>query len=65
MQLDAVRRDTVLADAGAMGLTALLIIPALRRSGFERWVRLACIAHVLATVLAGIVDSYSTYLTNC
>ena len=39
----------------AMGLTALLVIPALRRTGFERWVRLACMAHVVATVLAGIV----------
>jgi hypothetical protein len=45
----------------AMGLTALLIIPALRRSGFERWVRLACMAHVVATVLAGIVYFYPTY----
>jgi hypothetical protein len=39
----------------AMGLTALLVIPALRRTGFERWVQLACMAHVVATVLAGIV----------
>jgi hypothetical protein len=45
----------------AMGLTALLIIPALRRSGFERWVRLACMAHVVATVLAGIVYFYPAY----
>lgn len=45
----------------AMGLTALLIIPALRRSGFERWVRLACMAHVVATVLAGIVYFSPTY----
>ncbi|HXF24715.1 MAG TPA: hypothetical protein VN602_09345 [Gemmatimonadaceae bacterium] len=45
----------------AMGLTALLIIPALRRGGFDRWVRLACMAHVVATVLAGIVYFYPTY----
>jgi hypothetical protein len=45
----------------AMGLTALLIIPALRNSGFERRVRLACVAHVVATVLAGIVYFYPTY----
>ena len=45
----------------AMGLAALLIIPALRRSGFERWVRLACIAHVGATALSGIVYFYPTY----
>jgi len=45
----------------AMGLTALLIIPALSSIGFERRVRLACIAHVGATVLAGIVYFYPTY----
>jgi hypothetical protein len=45
----------------AMGLTTLLIIPALRNSGVERWVRVACMAHVVATVLAGIVYFYSTY----
>ena len=45
----------------AMGLTALLVIPALRRTGFERWVRLACMAHVVATVLAGIVYFSPTY----
>lgn len=45
----------------AMGLTALLIIPALRSSGAERRARLACMAHGVATVLAGIVYFYSTY----
>jgi hypothetical protein len=45
----------------AMGLAALLIIPALRGRGFERWVRLVCIAHVVATVLAGIVYFSPTY----
>ena len=45
----------------AMGLTTLLIIPALRNSGVERWVRVACMAHVVATVLAGIVYFYPTY----
>ena len=45
----------------AMGLAALLIIPALRASGIERRVRLACMAHVVATALAGIVYFYSTY----
>jgi len=45
----------------AMGLTTLLIIPALRSSGFERRVRLACMAHVVATVLAGVVYFYSTF----
>lgn len=45
----------------AMGLTALLIIPALRRDGAERRVRIACGVHVAATVLAGVVYFYSTY----
>ena len=45
----------------AMGLTALLIIPALRNSGVERRVQVACMAHVVATVLAGIVYFYPTY----
>jgi hypothetical protein len=45
----------------AMGFAALLIIPALRRSGVERRVRIACMAHVVATVLAGIVYFHSTY----
>lgn len=39
----------------AMGLATLLAIPALRTKGLERWVRLSCIAHVAATVLAGVV----------
>jgi hypothetical protein len=38
-----------------MGLTTLVAMPALRRLGVERWVRIACIANVLATVLAGVV----------
>lgn len=45
----------------AMGLTTLLIIPALRHSGVERWVRVACMANVVATVLAGVVYFYPTY----
>src|SRR6185503_1961052 len=45
----------------AMGLTALLIIPALRNSGLERRVRLAAVAHGVATVLAGIVYFHPSY----
>ena len=45
----------------AMGLTALVIIPALRLDGAERRVRIACAAHVVATLLAGIVYFYPTY----
>ena len=45
----------------AMGLTALLIIPALRREGAERRVRIACGVHVAATVHAGVVYFHSTF----
>jgi hypothetical protein len=45
----------------AMGLTALVIIPALGHDGAERRARLACMAHVAATVLACVVYFYSTY----
>lgn len=45
----------------AMGLAALLIIPALETTGVERRVRVACIAHIVATVLSGIVYFHSSY----
>lgn len=45
----------------AMGLTTLVAIPALKNTGIERWVRIACIANVGATVLAGVVYFYPTY----
>jgi hypothetical protein len=45
----------------AMGFAVLLIIPALRKSGVERRVRIAGMAHVVATVLTGIVYFHSTY----
>ena len=45
----------------AMGLATLVIIPALRTTGVERWVRVACVANVLATVLAGVVYFHSPY----
>jgi hypothetical protein len=44
-----------------MGLTTLVIVPALGRTGAETWVRAVCIAHVVATVLAGIVYFWPTY----
>jgi cyanate permease len=44
-----------------MGLATLLIIPALGDTGVERRARLACAAHVVATVLAGIVYFSPTY----
>jgi hypothetical protein len=44
-----------------MGLATLVIIPALGNTGVERGARLACAAHVVATVLAGIVYFSPTY----
>lgn len=48
----------------AMGLAALLIIPALHDVREERRVRLACMAHVAATGLAGVVYFYPNYSTS-
>ena len=48
----------------AMGSGALLIIPALGHTGAERRARLAAVAHVVATVLAGIVYFYPTFSTR-
>jgi uncharacterized membrane protein len=45
----------------AMGLATLVIIPALRDGSAERRVRLACIANVVATMLAGVVYFSPTY----
>jgi hypothetical protein len=44
-----------------MGLATLVMIPALGNTGVERRVRIACMANVVATVLAGIVYFYPTY----
>jgi len=44
-----------------MGLATLVIIPALARSGIARWLRIACMANVVATALAGVVYFHSTY----
>jgi hypothetical protein len=45
----------------AMGLATLMIIPALDDTRAERRVRVACMAHVAATALAGVVYFYPTY----
>ncbi len=45
----------------AMGLATLLAVPALRNTGFERWVRLSFIAHACVTPLISIVYFYPTY----
>jgi hypothetical protein len=44
-----------------MGLATLVVIPALGDGGAERRVRMACVANVVATVLAGIVYFYPTF----
>lgn len=45
----------------AMGLATLFAIPTLSKYGFERWVRLSFIAHVLVTPLIGYVYFYPEY----
>jgi hypothetical protein len=48
----------------AMGLVALLAVPAVNNAGFERLVRWSLIAHVLATPLISIVYFYPSYSTR-
>lgn len=48
----------------SMGLAALFAIPALRRVGFERWVRFAAVAHVCVTPLISIVYFYPKFSQN-
>ncbi len=45
----------------AMGLATLMAIPAFGNRGFDRWVRLAFIAHALTTPLIAIVYFYPTF----
>jgi len=45
----------------SMGLATLFSIPALGKSGFEKWVKISFIAHVLITPLFAIVYFYPTY----
>jgi hypothetical protein len=45
----------------AMGVSTLVIIPALRRTGVERRVRAACWANGVATLLSCVVYFYPTY----
>jgi heme/copper-type cytochrome/quinol oxidase subunit 4 len=45
----------------AMGLATLLAVPAVGRTGFERWVRLSLIANAVVTPLISIVYFYPTY----
>lgn len=48
----------------SMGLATLFAIPALGKSGFDRWVRLSFIGHALVTPLISIVYFYPTYSHN-
>ena len=45
----------------SMGIAAVLIIPSLASSPAERRVRIACIAHAVATVLSGVVYFYPDF----
>lgn len=48
----------------AMGLAALVAVPAIRNVGFERWVRFSLIGHALVTPLISIVYFYPTFSTR-
>jgi heme/copper-type cytochrome/quinol oxidase subunit 4 len=45
----------------SMGLATLVAVPALGRTGFEKWVRMSFIAHALVTPLISIVYFYPTF----
>lgn len=47
-----------------MGLAALFVVPAVGSGGFEKWVRLSLIAHVLVTPLISIVYFYPKFTTG-
>jgi heme/copper-type cytochrome/quinol oxidase subunit 4 len=47
-----------------MGLATLFAVPALRNTGFERWVRMSFIANALVTPLIGIVYFYPKFSTR-
>jgi heme/copper-type cytochrome/quinol oxidase subunit 4 len=47
-----------------MGLATLAAIPALSRSGFERWVRMAFVANAFVIPLISVVYFYPTYSSN-
>ena len=44
-----------------MGPATLIAIPAIGRTGFQRWVRMSFIAHALVTPLITVVYFYPTY----
>jgi heme/copper-type cytochrome/quinol oxidase subunit 4 len=48
----------------AMGLATLVALPALGRTGFERWVRMSFIAHAVVTIPISVVYFYPTFSQN-
>jgi hypothetical protein len=48
----------------SMGLAALFAVPALRKDGFEKWVRVSLVVHFLVTPLISIVYFYPTFSQN-
>ncbi|MFC1816033.1 hypothetical protein ACFL0M_08830 [Thermodesulfobacteriota bacterium] len=48
----------------SMGLATLFAIPALNKVGFEKWVRISFVAHVLVTPLISVVYFYPTFSQN-
>jgi hypothetical protein len=44
-----------------MGLATLVAIPIFEKQGFQKWVRLAFLAHALVTPLISLVYFYPTY----
>jgi hypothetical protein len=48
----------------AMGLACLLAVPAIKRVGFERWVRRSLLANVLVTPLISVVYFSPTFSTR-
>jgi hypothetical protein len=45
----------------SMGLAALMVAPALKSHGIERWARFAALTHALVTPLIAIVYFYPTF----
>jgi hypothetical protein len=45
----------------SMGFATLFAVPALRKVGFEKWVRISCILHALVTPLISIVYFYPRF----
>lgn len=48
----------------SMGLACLVVLPAVDRHGFERWVRASLLANALVTPLIAIVYFYPTFSTT-